>query len=195
MPTEIRVEKFYWSMPDDLLARTHGGQVPGPLTPPGITGFAGTSVSSMLGMMMTIRDESGAAVGIASELEVWPVEGTMVDLMQAAGPATDIRCQVWFSIVTRDRGALFGYETKDLANPTMSSLFGNVAQSGKEWTGDVSVVTTNGPVERKGIVVGGTGDFSGAKGTFTQTIEIRHIPVDGMTAMTACEEYRLEFEN
>ena len=56
----------------------------------------------------------------------------------------------------------------------------HVRTTGKDWTGNWTVQTTVGPREDgRGIIVGGTGEFAGANGTFVEIDRVTRYTTDG----------------
>ncbi|MGH7805344.1 MAG: hypothetical protein ACREQJ_13430, partial [Candidatus Binatia bacterium] len=56
-----------------------------------------------------------------------------------------------------------------------------VLETGKAWEGDWTVQTTAGPGEgRRGLVVGGSGEFAGARGSFVEIDRVTKLTTDGV---------------
>ncbi len=109
-------------------------------------------------------------VGFAAELEVHP-EGDML--------AEDLQWDTDWILVLPGRGVLILYQQEHsgelgprVVNPTFAS--------GRDWVGDWTVQTTVGPrTDGRGIVVGGTGEFEGASGSFVELDRITRFTADG----------------
>lgn len=162
-----RTESFHWRSPDDVITFTHGGTLPQALIPPGIEDLRGSPIERQVIVAMKLRDAAGNLIGAGSELEYLDDDG---------------RLQVFFTFVIPSRGTLFVHEVKGV-DPELAEIFGAVAQTGKSWSGELSVVSTVGPSEQGlGVVVGGTGEFAGATGTMRQLINFKSISPDGPVA-------------
>jgi cytochrome P450 len=177
MTCQPSIERFYWSTLDDILAITHDGSVAQPLFPKGIESLADTPIKNQVGVMMKLRDAEGNVVGLGSELEWLTDDGKLV---------------VHFTITIPGRGVLVAHQIKEYAHPALLSVFGKVQESGEPWTGDMAVVATCGPSERgMGVIIAGTGEFAGAKGTMKQTMNFKRIAAEGATAVNE-EVYFIE---
>lgn len=161
------IEKFYWDTPGDLIVLTHGGAYPQVPIPAGIESFQGTELESQIVVAMKLRDADNNVIGVGSELEFVDERGNL---------------QVFFTFVIPSRGTIFVHAVKGVA-PELAEIFGNVAQTGESWTGDLPIVSTIGPgTDGRGVIVGGTGEFAGATGSQQQTIQFATINPDGPIA-------------
>jgi len=178
MSTE-RIERFYWSVPDDVLAISHGGRLPMQLIPDTMQSLADTPVESTVNVLIRLRDESGKAIGIGTELEFIPPTGYL---------------QVYFTKVIPGRGMLVSYEEKDYNAPRLTELMEEVNRSGKEWLGNEPIIGTCGPTKnRRGAVLSGTGEFYGMTGEMSQTMNFRRIrPGNAPATVDNCETYWLK---
>ena len=175
------IERFYWNVPDDILAITHGedGRLAMELIPEGIQSLAGTDIRSVVAIMMKIRDVTGQVVGIGSELEYFPAKGYL---------------QVYFTIVVPSRGMICAYEEKDYNAPRLQELFDEAAKSQREWRGEFTNISTCGPSPNKrGIVIAGTGEFEGFTGEMLQIQNFRRMPAKRLAPPTVynCETFWL----
>ena len=175
------IERFYWNVPDDILAITHGedSRLPIDLIPDGMESLKGTDIQSAVAVMVKIRDVTGQVVGVGSELEFFPEEGHL---------------QVYFTIVIPARGMICAHEEKDYHAPDLQANFDRAVQSGLEWRGELTNIPTCGPsANRRGIVIAGTGDFEGATGEMIQIQNFRRIPsrLGAPPTVYNCEAYYL----
>jgi hypothetical protein len=174
------IEKLFWNSPDDVLASTDAGRLrfPGHI-PPGIRSLAGTGLEDVLNIMMLLRDESGAVIGSGSELEVLPE------------PDSPEPRDVYLTIVLPGRGSLFVHQQKNIVDPRRKAIWQQVADSGEPWEGELEIVSTVGPLpDGKAVVLAGTDQFAGVRGTMHQTSTMRRVEVDGYFN-TICETFEL----
>ncbi len=166
-------ESFYIDMPADGIAVTGGEHAPLLRFPPGIPEFTEENISTGLVVVAKLRNLSGQVIGFASELEVFP---------EQARAQFDSQNVIWdtaWNLVIPGRGMLFLFQQEhsgELARETM----GKVRETGKDWNGDKSMVTTVGPAEDgKGIIIGGTGEFKDIKGTFIENNRMTRFTTSG----------------
>ncbi|MCG8443721.1 MAG: hypothetical protein MI723_18115 [Caulobacterales bacterium] len=153
----------------DLIAMTHGGQIPLTPTPPGVRSLEGTGADRSLVLAGLIRDESGEVVGVASELEYFPQPEE-----EGAKPPWD----TYWTLVILGRGALFAAQQENI--PAEHAPAFAAAEEGEGWTGSILGRTTVGPgPDGAGVVLGGDGEFAGARGTFVETVDLRAVTADG----------------
>ena len=165
-------ERFFWNSPHDILAITHGGSLPQAPKPEGMELLTDRNVANQVAVMMKIRDASGEVVGVGSELE-WLGE--------------DQKLHVYFTIVIPARGTLVSHQQKDYANPELMGLFGKVMESGEPWSGHAPIVGTCGPnADGTGRVIAATGEFEGAGGFMSQTMNFTAL--DATTGAVADNE-------
>jgi hypothetical protein len=158
-----RIVTFHWKSPDDLLAVTHGGQVPVDLIPPGIASLTGTDIADHLLVMAKVRDETGA-IGTLIEIEVG-----LQDFNR--------EWEVYLLVVIPGRGALAAREKggPSAVNARLQSAIQQAQNSG-EWTGDIAQIGTAGPLPNGyGEVTMATGEFEGTTGRQQQTCRWRRI--------------------
>jgi hypothetical protein len=155
------VESFFFTGSRDVIAITHNGKLPLGASPPGIPLFSEAAIDKGFALITQIRNAAGEIVGYAAELEVHP-EGDM--LTQNLTWNTD-----WV-LVLPARGALFLHQQEHFGR--LREVMPPVL-AGKGWSGDLRVQTTVGPrPDGRGVILGGTGEFAGARGAF---IEIDHL--------------------
>ncbi len=171
---------YFIEGPGDILAVTHGKQVSIAAYPPGIPDLAGTPVGDTLLLLALLRDAGGAVVGIASELEHFPT--------LPVEPGT--RWNTYWTLVVPGRGTLYACQQEALS-AALVAAFGEAAGRG-DWHGLIRKQNTVGPgADRLGRIVGGTGAYAGAGGTFAEVGELRAIRTDG--TLEATLELRFDF--
>lgn len=171
---------FLMELPADAIALTHGG---GPIAafPEGIATLRDTPVANTLALTVRVRDSAGRIVGLATELEDFP-RGEMLD----SGKVWD----TYWTVMIVGRGSLYLHEKESLG-PAVSRIFADAAQRGRDWEGFHRESSTVGPLrDRNGAIVGGTGDFAGARGTFREIGTLRRFTSQGEIEATI--ELRLE---
>lgn len=161
-------EVFVFS-PDDYIAATLApGGFPAPF-PAGIPTLDEATVQSGLLLAGKLRDESGAVIGFA-------VEQADVDFAGLVSHAT-------WTLTIPGRGTLFLSQDEDLA--LLFQILGEMQAGGElERTYDpaLTVVTT---LAGTGTVIGGTGEFEDARGTFREVDEVHSLSLaTGALAVT-----------
>jgi len=171
------IEKVYWSTPGDILAISHGGQISMDLIPPGIASLAGTDIAHQLVVMAKIRDESGREIGLHTEIETFPRDGSD-------------EFEVILTVVIAGRGTLVVREMKSYSNPMIMDLFNEALEKG-EWRGEIDVLQTTGPAPGGyGLVIAATGEFEGMTGLQRQTSTFRRI-TPAVSDVDTCETFWL----
>jgi hypothetical protein len=177
MSHQEQVFKFYWNSPRDVLAMTHGEQFPNELVPEGMQSLVGTTIDNQLAMMGIVRDETGKAVGVLSELEIF-------------GRNAESEFEVYLTMVLPGRGALVVREMKSMVFPEVVEPYKIATEKGK-WEGSVNVVHTSGPLHgRHGDVIAATGEFAGMTGRQQQTAIYKKIE-GNVTVVEVCETFWL----
>jgi hypothetical protein len=183
-PDDGSVQWFFLDVPGHEVALTHGGLVPMAPFPAGIAPLTERNVRLGLGLVTKLRDVTDEVVGFATELE-------------AASPATNlvqgrIMTDTFWTVVIPGRGTLFLHETEDNWN-LMTRIALPALLTRRDWTGDWTNVNTVGPrPDGRGLVVGGTGEFAGAKGSFLEIGRLRRFTASG--AMEFTMELRVALE-
>ena len=163
---------FFIDLPGDGIAASHNGALALAAGPPGIALLTEERVKHGLAILMKVRNDAGEVIGFASELESFPAKGDMLH--------QDITWNTAWTLVIPGQGMLFLHETEHsgelgpkVVNPTMAS--------GEPWQGSWHTQTTNGPrADGLGEVIGGTGAFKGAKGSFAESITLTQYTKEGL---------------
>jgi hypothetical protein len=162
-----RQEVVYWNV-EDIFALTDGGFVFIDQIPEGIQTFVDTPADDLLLLATFIRDEAGAIVGIATEQEEFHRPLTPEGRHDA----------IW-TLLLGGRGSLIGHEIEVSTEETRAFLKRIQAMDGP-WSGEFVAHGTIGPAANgMGVVVGGTGEFAGARGYMTEENIYRNF--DGTT--------------
>lgn len=158
--TEAREEVFFTKLMADTVAVTAGKFLgEGSRVPSGIQAFGEPAIEGGLADLQKIRNKTGEVVGFGIQMEVWTPD-------ENGRPKPEF--PTTWTLVLPGRGTLFLYEIED---PT--KLFAKVTEARaapQPWTGRIDERTTTGPGPAGvGIIVGGTGEFEGRRGTFIET--------------------------
>jgi hypothetical protein len=176
-----RVMSFYSNMPEHAISVTHGGAIGLGTFPPGIPTLSEPGIRNGLIADLKLADADGQVIGFATELELFP-----------DGPPTqggDIRWNTTWTLALAGRGMIF-LEQIEHSGGTLGDIVKTVKESGADWTGDVLVTTTVGPLPSgRGRIVGGSGEFEGMRGSFVEIDHVTGFSTDGH--LTAKLELRL----
>jgi hypothetical protein len=157
--TEVFIVNQSTSAGFDTLSVTLGpGSFIAPF-PPGTPLLTEPALATAFASDFKVRDASGAPVGVGSELEE-------IDF------TTLISKSNW-TVVIPGRGTIFGAQKEQVA-PLFAIVNDMVARGVFEQTFDppLVIVTT---VPGSGTIIGGTGEFEGAKGTMVETDQLEFI--------------------
>jgi hypothetical protein len=177
------VESFYIDLTKDGVAVTHGGGFPLGLFPQGIARLEEPGVRGGLGILTKVRDRRGDVIGFAAELEVHPEGNVLQD---------DLEWSTDWVVVIPGRGTLYLHE-RERSGELGPKVIGPALASGRAWTGDWTVQTTSGPGPGgRGLVLGGTHDFEGAKGNFVEVVRLTGFLPEGV--LVGALELRLNRE-
>jgi|GEM_PF-1392154 len=161
---------FFIEGAEDIVAITHSGAMPLKQLPADIQPLQPTPAGHSLGLIAKVRDGDGAVIGFASELEDFPIVDEFNDK------------NVWdtyWTVVINGRGSLLLYEKESLG-PEVGSIFSETHKRTDDWTGNLVHASNVGPAPSGlGVIVGGTGEFSGADGTFEEIGTLRRFTPDG----------------
>lgn len=156
-------ESFFLTSPDDGVAVAHSGKLPLAIAPPGVSLLSEAAIERGFVLIVNIRNARNEIVGFAVELEVHP-EGDML--------SEDLVWETEWLLVIPGRGILI-LNQQEHSGELGRKVFQSIRDTGKDWVGDWTVQTTVGPLAGgRGVIVGGTGEFSGAEGSF---IELDHL--------------------
>jgi len=170
-PDGTVVESFFFKSPDDGIALTHSGHLPVAIGPPGVIPLSEPAIDRGFALVLNVHDSHGEIIGFAVELEVHP-EGDML--------AEDLRWDTEWLLVIPGRGILILHQ-QEHSGELGPKVIDTIVNSAADWTGDWTVQTTVGPQpDGRGVVVGGTGEFDGAQGSFIEIDHLTRFTVDGM---------------
>lgn len=161
---------FFIDGPADFVSLSHSGAAPIKPVPAHIRPLQPARNGNSLGLTATLRDASGEVVGLASELEDFPIADTF-------DSAT-----VWdtyWTVVINGRGSLLLHEKESLG-PDLGRIFGETLQGTQDWTGNFVHASNVGPSpDGYGVIVGGAGEFAGATGFFEEIGTLRRFTPEG----------------
>ncbi len=170
-PADTTHVTFMMFAPDDGIATTHSGDKPLPLYPPGIGALSDAKINQGFILLTKLRDENGEVIGFTSEQEV---VGEDSDLSLGL-----LRTQSSWTLTIPGRGTIFLFENEDQSEFLAKAGVPALTQ-GKEWNEKWTFVTTAGPHPNgQGLVVGGTGEFEGIMGTFTEITHLSRFTTKG----------------
>lgn len=173
---------FFMQGPADFISLSHSGAAPIKLTPSDIRPLLSSRDGNSLALTAILRDRNGEVVGLASELEDFPIS----DDFDGAS--------VWdtyWTVVINGRGALLLHEKESLG-PEVGRVFAETLQGTQDWTGNLVHASNVGPSpDGFGVIVGGTGEFEGATGFFEEIGTLRRFTPKG--DLEATIELRIRF--
>jgi hypothetical protein len=182
-----RQESFFTKMSDDLVVFTHGALLdPSGIIPKDVAKFDEAKIRGGGALLHKLRDKDGNVIGFGSQLEV------MV-------PGKDTKYLLdWptaWTIVIPGRGTLFLYE---IEKPV--KLFAKMAQAQKDpatLREPIAEQTTAGPLPSgEGVIIGGTGEFDGKKGSFIEINRfVEPAPPGSAVGLKGDIEVRVTFTN
>ncbi|MEU2062434.1 hypothetical protein [Streptomyces sp. NPDC013455] len=158
-------ESFYAEVPEDGVFETHRGDLPLGVFPEGIAKFTEPRLQKAFALGGKIRDKHGEVVGFATEIE-------------EVLPETDFETgkllthTVW-TLFFPGRGSLVLDQIEN-SSEVAAKVFKPAFDSGEPWTGSLEAETTAGPrSDGKGVILGGTGEFAGVRGTGVEIASLR----------------------
>ncbi len=164
------------------MAVTHGGDAFLAPSPAGIPLLDAPAIENGLAILAQVRGADGKVVGFASELEVFP----RVDFLAA----DEVEWDTDWTLVLPGRGTLFLHQ-RERRGELPSKVLLPTLETGRDWQGDWTVTTTSGPrSDGRGVVVGGSGEFEGATGTFVEINRVTRYTTAGVLHDTV--ELRVE---
>ncbi len=169
-------ETFYFEAPTDGIAATHNGRKPIQAFPAGIAKLDDKRLESAFILVAKARNKDGEVVGFASEMEDVAPESNIEQ-------GRMIMHSTW-TIELPGRGTLFLFEVEDASEFAKKVVIPAFTQ-GKTWDQPWTFTTTVGPTrDGRGVIVGGTGEFEGASGTFAEVTHLRKFTPDGQMRLT-----------
>lgn len=157
-------EVFTTESPEQALAVTHDGDKPIPAHPAGIGLLSDPRIVKGFMLLVKFNDKNGNIVGYGSEQEVVRDESNIMH-------GRMIMDTTW-TVTIPGRGTLFLSEVEDASEFAKKAVI-PALRDGKDWTVPWTFVTTAGPIDGKGAIVGGTGEFQGVSGTFLEVTKLR----------------------
>lgn len=154
--SKARKEAFYWDV-EGIFALTDGGFVFIDHIPKGIKTLVDTPAKDLLLLATFIENEAGDVVGIGSEHEEFqrPL-------------SADGKHDATWTLKLAGRGTLIGHQIEITTQETRDFLAKIRAMDGP-WSGEFIAGGTIGPAPNgMGIIIGGTGEFRGARGFMTE---------------------------
>jgi hypothetical protein len=171
------LETFYARAPEDGIAATHDGDPNKPVQafPQGIPHLNDEHIANGFVLLNKVRNKDGVVVGFASEMEEVGRESNILQ-------GRMIMYSTW-TIEIPGRGTLFLYETED-ASEFAKKVIIPAMTLGKTWDEPWTFVTTSGPApDGRGIIIGGTGEFQGVTGMFTEVTHLKRFTPDGQISL------------
>ena len=160
---------FYMSFPKDKISITHSGQLNIPLYPEGTPKLLAYGKNRGLALLSHIRDADGNMIGFTSELEDFD-------------SITETNLGSWKTIWTvtiPGKGSIIAYHIEALP-PEVVEKFEFVTNTKKPWSGGITKPNTIGPLPNKrGIIIGGSGIYTGAKGEFIEIGTLHGLSAEG----------------
>jgi len=164
-------ESFFFRSPGDGIAVTHGGSLPLAIGPPGVAPLSEPAIERGFALLVNLRNAQNELVGFAVELEVHPV-GDML--------AEDLLWDTEWLLVLPGRGILVLHQ-QEHSGELGRKVIGHIRDTGSDWTGDWTVQTTVGPLPSgRGTIIGGTGEFRDARGSFIEIDHLTRYSVDNL---------------
>ncbi len=168
---EAASESIYVRVLDDAFAGTHGGRFPFKPFPDGIRSLAGPNLADGFALITKARDGTKEIAGFATELEVASPQSRLL--------SGRIMTETYWTVVLPGRGTLFLHETENNWKLVKEVLLPMLVTR-RDWAGEWRNVNTFGPRPvGRGIIVGGTGKFAGAAGTFLEIGTLRSATLAG----------------
>jgi len=154
-------ESFFLNIVGDIVLATHGGNFPFKPIPDTISLLGDGQIPNTFVMVTKFRDAfDGDVIAFGTELEIAHAESRMIN--------GKLMTHTLWSIVVPGRGTLHLYQTEN-----NWQLFKRVILpmllSGKPFEGEFKGINTLGPLnDYQGLIIGGTGEFSGLSGHFIE---------------------------
>ncbi|MFD7408625.1 hypothetical protein ACFV7R_39650 [Streptomyces sp. NPDC059866] len=158
-------ESFFAEVPKDGVFETHRGDLPLAVFPEGIAKFTEPRLQKAFALGGKLRDKNGEVVGFSTEIE-------------EVLPETDFESgkllthTVW-TLFFPGRGTIVLDQIEN-SSEVATKVFKPALESGEPWTGTLNAVTTAGPrADGKGVILGGTGEFAGIRGSGIEIANLR----------------------
>lgn len=185
--SEPTSESFFTRVPSDVVALTQSG-IMGPdlRVPPSMALFSEPALRGGIAFLHKFRNRQGDVIGFGTQME---------DVLLDQGGHYSGLHKTAFTIVIPGRGTLFLYETED--SRSLESLLRGApaATTRMDWAGP-AVTTTSGPGPgRVGIIIGGTGDFAGRRGTFVEIDKFTGVDPESPSRFIFEIEVRVNFSH
>lgn len=169
---------YSFEVPLDGIALTGGASLALQRFPEGVPVFDDPGIANGLAVLCKLRDEAGAVVGFASELEVFPTGA------QESFGAEEIVWDTVWTLTIPGRGSLYLVE-QEHSGSLAAETIAWARENGRDWIGEKSMQTTVGPLEGGvGLIAGGSGEFEGASGTFVELVHMHRVTPEGAMTMT-----------
>jgi hypothetical protein len=157
-------ETLYIDTVKHLVAATHPGDKPIPTFPSDIPKLSDPALKPSFALLAKVADKSGRIIGFCSEQEDVNADSNILQ-------GKMIMNTTW-TVTLPGRGTLFLAEIEN-ASEFARKVVAPALILKREWNEPWTFVTTVGPSpEGRGVIVGGTGEFEGVKGTF---VEVTHL--------------------
>jgi len=171
---EGRNVSFTFEMGSDgvLFGRVAGEDLPLQSTR-GIPAMSEHALARALASSELAENEDGETTAIVAELANYP-----------QGMAPGQAGEVLWNVVIPGVGSIIGSGMEALP-ASLAAAYG-AAEHGETWSaGPVTAQFSVGPMPKgQGYIVGGTGAFEGAKGTFARFVTLREVGADGIEGTT-----------
>lgn len=168
----LKAESFFF-FPEDKLLLSHNGNAFLSAFPEGVALLTEPRIRTGLIVVFKLRDASGEVVGFASELEDFPAEGLVF------GEEELLVWETVWTVTIPGRGSLFLHQQEQESRQVTEQVIAPVMESGGSWEGDIRFRTSVGPGPGGyGVIVGGSGAFSGANGCFVEIDRITKFSAD-----------------
>jgi len=178
-------ESFFIELPADGIAMTHGGDMALGAGPPGIPFLKEDRINGGLALLSKVRGAGGEVIGFASELETFPKGANLME--------PNVVWDTDWTLMIPGRGSLY-LRQQETSGELGAKVVIPTQESGVGWRGNWVVTTTVGPrSDGRGVIVGGAGEFEGARGSFVEIVTLTGFDLPGILIGTV--ELRLQFDS
>jgi hypothetical protein len=141
-------------------------------------------IDNGLALLVKLRGPDGQVLGFASELEAFPANADPLH--------ENVNWETDWTLVIPARGSLHLHE-QEHSGEVGPKIINPVLETGTAWHGTFIETTTVGPrPDGNGVIVGGTGEFAGAVGTFVEIVTLTGFESPGV--MIGRVELRITFD-